>query len=61
MPGSAESDSLDDRIAAAFNNRVNSTGVETLIKAAEAASVSRMNVPNAPAPALSTPRSRAMS
>ena len=40
MPGSGESDNLDERIAAAFNNGVNSTDVETLIKAAEAASVS---------------------
>jgi hypothetical protein len=40
MPGSGEPDNLDERIAAAFNNGVNSTDVETLIKAAEAASVS---------------------
>ena len=40
MPGSGKSDNLDERIAAAFNNGVNSTDVETLIKAAEAASVS---------------------
>jgi hypothetical protein len=40
MPGSGESDNLDERIAAAFNNGVNSTDVDTLIKAAEAASVS---------------------
>ena len=41
MSGSRESDNLDKRIAAAFNNSVNSTDVETLIKAAEAASVGK--------------------
>ena len=40
MPGSGESDNLDERIAAAFGDGVHSTDVETLIKAAEAASVS---------------------
>jgi hypothetical protein len=40
MRGNGESDDLEERIAAAFNNGVNSADVETLIKAAEAASVS---------------------
>jgi hypothetical protein len=40
MPGSGEPDNLDERIAAAFKNGVNSTDVETLIKAAEETSVS---------------------